>query len=115
MKQDAYLILQMVAEADRALSRWADYVSRDAFMVGRRYENIQVRALRNLSNPDGSTRREIDVTSDVVYRDGTASRQVPATLISGSSAGTPRCTTPRSSATPWATPTRTPPARPSTR
>lgn len=77
----------------------ADYVSRDAFMVGRRYENIQVRALRNLSNPDGSTRREIDVTSDVVYRDGTASRQVPTTLISGSSAGTPRCATPQNSPT----------------
>jgi hypothetical protein len=47
-------------------------------MVGRRYENIQVRALRNLSNPDGSARREIDVTSDVVYRDGTA---VPASRL----------------------------------
>ncbi len=36
MKQDAYLILQMVAEADRALSRWADYVSRDQlFELGR--------------------------------------------------------------------------------
>ena len=77
----------------------AEYVSRDAHLVGRRYENIQVRALRNLTNPDGSARREIDVTSDVIYRDGTAARQVSTTLISGSSAGTPRCTTPQNSPT----------------
>lgn len=77
----------------------AEYVSRDAYLIGRRHENIQVRAVRSLTNPDGSTRREIDVIYDAVYRDGTAARQVPSTLISGSSAGTPNCTTPQDSPT----------------
>lgn len=73
----------------------ADYVRRDSYLIGRRVQNIQVRALRNRSNADGSNRREIDVQWDVVYRDGTTARGVTETLISGSSAGTPRCSTPQ--------------------
>lgn len=69
------------------------YLRRDAYLVGRRVENIQVLGLRNRSNPDGSARREIDVQWDVVYRDGTRSVAEKSTLISGSSAGTPRCNT----------------------
>lgn len=73
----------------------AEHVQRDSFLVGRRVENILVRALRNSTNPDGSARREIDVQYDTVYRDGTADRGRLGRLVSGSSAGTPRCTTPQ--------------------
>lgn len=77
----------------------AEYLQRDAYLIGRRIENIQVRALRNSTNPDGSARREIDVQYDTVYRDGSAARGSTNTLISGSSAGTPRCSTPQVSST----------------
>lgn len=73
----------------------AAYLRRDAYLVGRRIENIQVLALRNLVNPDGSARREIDAQWDVVYTDGTKAVASRETLISGSSAGTARCTTPQ--------------------
>jgi hypothetical protein len=71
----------------------AEYLRRDAYLVGRKVQNIQVLALRNRINPDGSSRREIDVQWDTVYTDGSVSRGDLNTLISGSSAGTPRCTT----------------------
>jgi len=71
----------------------ADYLKRDAYLVGRKVQNVQVLALRNRINPDGSARREIDVQWDTVYTDGSVSRGDLNTLISGSSAGTPRCST----------------------
>lgn len=73
----------------------AAYLKRDAYLVGRRIENIQVLGLRNLVNADGSARREIDVQWDVVYTDGTKAVGDRNVLISGSSAGTARCTTPQ--------------------
>jgi hypothetical protein len=77
----------------------AEYVLRDAFQVGRRYENIQVLAVRNRINADNSARREIDVQWDVVYRDGSRYVGEVVHLISGSSFGTPRCNTPQTGAT----------------
>jgi len=71
------------------------YQKRDANLVGRKLQNIQVLAVRNSTNPDGSARREIDVQWDVVLTDGSMVRGEFSTLISGSSAGTPRCTTPQ--------------------
>ena len=73
----------------------AAYALRDAYQVGRRSSNLQVLALRNAVNADGSTRREIDVQYDISYSDGTSTSQTKSTLISGSSSGTPRCTTPQ--------------------
>lgn len=66
---------------------------RDAIIVGRRIEGIQVLALRETTNPDGSARREVDVQWDTVYVDGTRVVGERSTLISGSSAGTPGCAT----------------------
>jgi len=76
----------------------AEYQKRDQYLIGRRIENIQVQALRNLSNPDGSQRREIEVQYDFIYRDGSTARGTTSTLISGSSAGSPGCSTPQNSA-----------------
>lgn len=73
----------------------ATYQKRDAVLVGRKVQNIQVLAVRNSTNPDGSARREIDIQWDVVYTDGSLVRGEINALISGSSAGTPRCTTPQ--------------------
>lgn len=64
------------------------------YRVGVRFENVQVLAERNTTNADGSARRELDVTYDEVYADGTADRAIRNTLVSGSSAGTAGCTTP---------------------
>ncbi|NRF70222.1 hypothetical protein HLB44_24755 [Aquincola sp. S2] len=77
----------------------AKYAQRDAYHIGRTRSNVQVLALRNRSNSDGSQRQEIDVQYDLGYTDGTRAVGLVTTLISGSSAGTPGCTTPQSSAT----------------
>ena len=62
------------------------------FDVGATRSNIKVLAERNLSNADGTSRREIDIKYDVTYQDGTKSTAladaIPTeTIISGSSAG----------------------------
>lgn len=74
----------------------AQFQARDAYLVGRRIEAIQPLALRETVLADGSSRREVDVQWDVVYRDGTRLVGEKNTLISGSSAGTPGCSTPQS-------------------
>lgn len=88
---------------ENAIADWdansAEYVQRDQYLIGRRFVNVQVRALRNLVNPDGSARREIDVQFDVSYRDGSVARGLTTTFISGSSAGTPGCTTAQTGST----------------
>jgi hypothetical protein len=69
------------------------YRAREAYQIGRRVTNLQVLALRNTTNADGSARREIDVEYDLEFTDGTADRKTFTTLISGSSAG--NCATPQ--------------------
>jgi len=71
----------------------------EAFRIGAKRSNIQVLALRNLRNGDGSDRREIDVQYDIVYKDGSTARDVKEALVSGSSAGTPGCSTPQTGST----------------
>ena len=67
-----------------------EYLQRDAYQIGRRIANLQVLALREVTNPDRSTRRELDVEYDLVYRNGTTFRDRQK-LVSGSSSGTPGC------------------------
>ena len=74
-------------------SRSAEQVQRNAYQIGRVTNNLQVTALRNRTNADGSTRQEVDLQVDIVYRDGTKATGVKIPLISGSSAGTPGCST----------------------
>jgi hypothetical protein len=71
----------------------ADVLKRDAFRIGEKRTNTQVLAVRNLTNPDSSTRQEIDVQYDITYTDGSVVIANPSTLISGSSAGS--CATPQ--------------------
>ena len=73
----------------------ADTRASEAYRVGSTRTNVQVLALRNLSNADGSSRREIDYQYDIVYKDGSTARDAKETLVSGSSAGTPGCSTPQ--------------------
>ncbi|MBI5257595.1 MAG: hypothetical protein HY855_13925 [Burkholderiales bacterium] len=73
----------------------ADYKAREAYQIGRVSNNIQVRAVRNLTHTDGSTRQEIDISYDVAYKDGTTARGAVNTLVSGNSAGVPGCSTPQ--------------------
>jgi hypothetical protein len=80
-------------DADPPLS-----AQRDAYRVGSTHGNLQVLAVRNRSNPDGSARQEIDVRYDVSYKDGSTVVGTEWTLISGSSVGTPGCTTPQNTA-----------------
>jgi hypothetical protein len=70
-------------------------LARDSYRIGETRSNIQILAERNTTNGDGSARREIDVQYDVTYRDGSVAKNVKATLIGGSSFGTPGCTTPQ--------------------
>ena len=76
-------------------SRSAEQVQRNAYQIGRVTNNLQVTAVRNRTNADGSTRQEIDLQVDIAYRDGTKATGVKVPLISGSSAGTPGCSTPQ--------------------
>ena len=74
-------------------ARSAEQVLRNAYQVGRVSSNLQVTAVRNKTNPDGSSRQEIDVLADITYKDGTKATGVKFPLITGSSAGTPGCST----------------------
>ncbi len=76
----------------------AGYRSSEAYRVGRNLTNVQVLARRTSSNPDGSTRTEIDSQVDVMFKDGTSVLGAKTTWISGSSAGTPGCSTPQTGA-----------------
>ena len=71
----------------------ATFRAREAYQVGRRTTQVQVLALRNKANADGSARQEIDLQYDIEYPDGSVQLRRKNTLISGSSAGTPRCST----------------------
>lgn len=71
----------------------------EAFRVGAKRSNIQVVALRNRINADGSSRREIDIQYDIVYKDGSSTLAVNETLLSGSSSGTPGCNTAQTATT----------------
>jgi hypothetical protein len=72
--------------------------TRDAYRIGQLTSNIQVLAERTVTNGDGSTRREIDVQYEQRFKDGSIARDVQQTLVTGSTSGTPHCSTPQSSA-----------------
>ena len=80
----AYLLNEV--DADPATFR-----ASQAYQVGRRSTNLQVLALRNKANVDGSTREEIDVQYDIEYTDGSVQTGRTNTLIRGDSSGTPGC------------------------
>lgn len=71
---------------------------RDAYRLGSTRSNLQVLALRNRVNADGSARQEIDVQYDVAHKDGSSEFGEQWTLVSGSTSGTPGCSTPQNSA-----------------
>ena len=85
----------LTADFDQDL---ASSLAAGAYNVGATRTKIQVLALRNQANADGSSRREVDVQYDIGYADGSRTRDVRETLISGSSAGTPGCASAQSSA-----------------
>jgi hypothetical protein len=66
-----------------------DQQARRAFDVGSTRANtaISVLADRSATNPDGTTRRELDIQFSVIYTDGTRNMTATSTIISGSSAG----------------------------
>ncbi|WP_284618196.1 hypothetical protein [Aquabacterium humicola] len=70
--------------------------ARDAYRIGQQTLNVQVLAVRQLSNADGSTRVEVDVQYDQRFVDGSMDVHVRQTLVTGSTHGTPRCATPQS-------------------
>jgi hypothetical protein len=84
----AYIVADIDADLD-------EYRASQAFQIGARRSNLQVLALRQSTNPDGSARREVDVSYDVSYADGSVARATKQTLISGSSAGTSGCAAPQ--------------------
>jgi hypothetical protein len=73
------------------------FTTSEAYRVGAQRINIEVLAVRNTTNSDGSSRREIDVKYDRKHTDGTMTKGILNTLISGSSFGT--CATPTASST----------------
>ncbi len=74
----------LVAQLDASPSAFAQA---NAFRLGEQRRNVVLRGLRQSTNTDGSTRREIDIAFDLVYRDGTTASNQSATLVSGSSTG----------------------------
>lgn len=79
-------------------------VASNQFRVGSVRSNYKVVADRSSTNPDGTGRREIDVTYDITYKDGSKAEGGDMnTLISGSSSGSTMadgsvCTTPENKA-----------------
>lgn len=69
----------------------AGHPAGDVDDIGRVTEKITVTATRLRANPNGSTRREIDIEFDVRHADGSVTPAVKDTLITGSSAGSHRC------------------------
>jgi hypothetical protein len=74
-----------------------EQLARNAYQVGATRNNIQVLAVRDITNPDSSMREEVDVQFDVNYKDGSVLVGQVFTLISGSSAGSPGCANPQNS------------------
>ena len=72
-----------------------------AYQIGRRTSNLQVLVERNLTNSDGSSRKEIDLQYDIAFRDGTSAVATRNTLVRGSSAGTVGCTAAPTSSSAW--------------
>lgn len=94
-KNDGGTKAYFIADIDANLQ---DTLERDAYRIGETRTNIRILAERDITNPDGSKRKEVDVQYDVNYKDGSVSPANPAdpvTLISGSSAGTSGCSTPQ--------------------
>ena len=79
---------RVAADTDADL---ATYRAAEAYQVGRQTRNLQVLAVRERTNADGSARQEIDLQYDIAYADGSVQAARLNTLISGSSAGTPAC------------------------
>jgi hypothetical protein len=65
----------------------------NAYLVGRTFQNVTVKDERKTTNADGSARREIDISFDEVYTDGSIATGQSETLITGSSAD--YCATPQ--------------------
>lgn len=82
----------VVADTDADL---AAYRAQQAYQIGRKTSNVQVRAIRDLTNPDGSTRQEVDIQWDVAFQDGSSILASTNTVISGSSAGSAGCSAPQ--------------------
>jgi hypothetical protein len=77
----------------------AESRAENAYIIGSTRMNAQVLAERNLTNPDASTRKEIDIQYDIHYADGSVEKAIKTTLISGSSAGTAGCATSQTGST----------------
>lgn len=89
----AYVIADFDADAQAVASR--------QWIVGSTRTNVAVAADRTSANADGTSRREIDVTYAINYKDGTKQENATQTIISGSSSGAKlpdgtACTTPDS-------------------
>ena len=82
---------------DRLSTNWdanpAQTLASNAYLVGRTYQNVAIKNERQTTNADGSARREIDISFDEVYTDGTIATGQNETLIAGSSADL--CATPQ--------------------
>jgi hypothetical protein len=73
------------------------------YRVGSTRNALRVLADRASTNPDGSSRREIDITYNITYADGTVDTRSNLTLVYGSSTGSTlpsgsACTTPENKA-----------------
>ena len=86
-RTNAYLVAEVDGDP-------AAHAASEAFQIGVQRTNVQVLAVRELRNADGSDRREVDLQYDIVYRDGSRRTGNQQTLISGSSAGSARCSSP---------------------
>ena len=78
-------------DADIAL-----YTGSNAFRVSSTRTNVRVIAERNITNADGSARKEIDTLYDISYTDGSTDKDAENTMVTGSTAGL--CATPQNSA-----------------
>ena len=76
----------------------AQYVASNAYRIGSTRANVRVVAERNITNADGSTRKEIDTKYDINYTDGSKDKDAENTIVTGSTFGL--CATPQNSAEP---------------
>ena len=74
----------------------AQHVASRAYRIGSTRTNVRVVAERNITNSDGSSRREIDTLYDINYTDGSVDKDAGNTMVTGSTFGL--CATPQNSA-----------------
>ena len=60
-----------------------EFLASNAYRIGSTRTNVRVVAERNITNADGTTRKEADVLYDINYTDGSKDKDAVNTMVTG--------------------------------